>query len=131
MKWLQLPGNSLMLIYNGFERLYEQNEVTPMVNARIRKAVRTGHAKVASVGPPTDVAYEHQYLGIGPEALIQIAEGRHPFCSTLASTKYPVLIVETDIFERKYKDAIMAAVDIIAKHAKVIRNEWNGSIFSY
>lgn len=98
----------------------------PMVNARIRKAVRAGHAKVASVGPPTDLAYEHQHLGIGPETLIQIAEGRHPFCSTLASAKYPVLIVGAGIFERKDKDAIMAAVDIIAKHAKVIRNEWNG-----
>jgi len=98
----------------------------PMVNARIRKAVRAGHAKVSSVGPPMDLAYDHQHLGIGPETLIQIAEGRHPFCSTLASAKYPVIIVGAGIFERKDKDVVMAAVDIIAKHAKVIRNEWNG-----
>uniref|UniRef100_A0A0C9RM95 TSA: Wollemia nobilis Ref_Wollemi_Transcript_11230_2951 transcribed RNA sequence n=1 Tax=Wollemia nobilis TaxID=56998 RepID=A0A0C9RM95_9CONI len=98
----------------------------PMVNARIRKAVRAGHAKVASVGPTMDLAYDHEHLGVGPETLIQIAEGRHPFCSTLASAKNPVIIVGAGIFERKDKDAVMAAVDIIAKHAKVIRSDWNG-----
>ncbi|GLJ26772.1 hypothetical protein SUGI_0521950 [Cryptomeria japonica] len=101
----------------------------PMVNARIRKAVREGHAIVASVGPPMDLAYDHEHLGVGPESLIQIAEGRHPFCSTLVNAKNPVIVVGAGIFDRKDKDAVLAAVDIIAKHAKVIRNDWNGLNF--
>lgn len=101
----------------------------PMVNARIRKAVRAGHAIVASVGPPMDLAYDHEHLGVGPETLIQIAEGRHPFCSTLVNAKNPVIVVGAGIFDRKDKDAVLAAVDIIAKHAKVIRSDWNGLNF--
>eukprot|EP00252_Welwitschia_mirabilis_P013284 TRINITY_DN29281_c0_g1_i1.p1 TRINITY_DN29281_c0_g1~~TRINITY_DN29281_c0_g1_i1.p1 ORF type:complete len:804 (-),score=152.21 TRINITY_DN29281_c0_g1_i1:148-2397(-) len=97
-----------------------------MVNARIRKAVRQSNAKVAVVGPHMDLAYHHQHLGTGPETLIQIAEGRHPFCSTLALAKKPVIIVGAGVFERKDKDAIMNVVNVIAKHAKAVRNGWNG-----
>ncbi|XP_065039255.1 NADH dehydrogenase [ubiquinone] iron-sulfur protein 1, mitochondrial-like [Musa acuminata AAA Group] len=98
----------------------------PMINARIRKTVRATQAKVAYIGPPSDFNYDHQHLGTGPETLLDIAEGRHPFCSTLLSAKNPAIIVGAKIFERKDKDAIFSAVETIAKLHKVIRADWNG-----
>ncbi|KAK1262829.1 hypothetical protein QJS04_geneDACA011993 [Acorus gramineus] len=98
----------------------------PMVNARIRKTVRATHAKVAYIGPPTDLNYDHQHLGEGPQTLLEIAEGRHPFCSTLLSAKNPAIIIGAGIFERNDRDAIFAAVETIAKHSKAIRPDWNG-----
>ncbi|GMH26826.1 hypothetical protein Nepgr_028669 [Nepenthes gracilis] len=97
-----------------------------MVNARIRKAVRSNLAKVGYIGPPTDFNYEHQHLGTGPQTLLQIAEGRHPFCSAITNAKKPAIIVSAGLFEREDKDAIFSTVEAIAKNGNVIRPDWNG-----
>lgn len=97
-----------------------------MVNARIRKTVRATQAKVGYIGPATDLNYDHQHLGTGPEALSEIAEGRHPFTSVLKDAKNPAIIVGAGIFERKDKDAILSVVEAIAKQTNAIKPEWNG-----
>ncbi|XP_062150827.1 NADH dehydrogenase [ubiquinone] iron-sulfur protein 1, mitochondrial [Alnus glutinosa] len=97
-----------------------------MVNARIQKTVRATRAKVGYIGPAADFNYDHQHLGTGPQTLIEIAEGRHPFCSALLNAKNPAIIVGAGLFERKDKDAIFSAVETISKFAKVIRPDWNG-----
>lgn len=97
-----------------------------MVNARIQKTVRASQAKVGYVGPAADFNYDHQHLGTDPKTLIEIAEGRHPFCSALMNAKNPAIIVGAGLFERKDKDAIFSAVETIAKCAKVVRPDWNG-----
>ncbi|KAM0953129.1 putative NADH:ubiquinone reductase (H(+)-translocating) [Dioscorea sansibarensis] len=98
----------------------------PMVNARIRKTVKANQAKVAYIGPPTDINYDHQHIGTGPQTLVELVEGRHPFSSTLLSAKNPVIIVGAGIFERDDKDAVFSAVETIAMNAKVVRPDWNG-----
>lgn len=97
-----------------------------MVNARIRKTVRATHAKVGYIGPPADLNYDHQHLGTGPETLVEIAEGRHPFTSALLNAKNPAIIVGAGIFEREDKDAIFSVVESIAKKGNVVRPDWNG-----
>ncbi|KAJ7960072.1 NADH dehydrogenase [ubiquinone] iron-sulfur protein 1, mitochondrial [Quillaja saponaria] len=97
-----------------------------MVNARIRKTVRANQAKVGYIGPETDLNYDHQHLGTGPQTLLEIAERRHPFYSTLANAKHPVIIVGAGLFEREDKDTIFSTVETIAENAKVVRPDWNG-----
>ncbi|KAF6144651.1 hypothetical protein GIB67_006143 [Kingdonia uniflora] len=98
----------------------------PMVNARIRKAVRATQAKVGYIGPPADINYDHQHLGTGPETLLEIAKGTHPFCASLLAAKNPSIVVGAGVFEREDKDAIFSAVETIAKNVKAIRPNWNG-----
>ncbi|XP_028784759.1 NADH dehydrogenase [ubiquinone] iron-sulfur protein 1, mitochondrial isoform X2 [Neltuma alba] len=97
-----------------------------MVNARIRKTVKATQAKVGYIGPPTDFNYDHKHLGTGPQTLIEIAEGRHPFSKTLSNAKNPCIVVGGGVFERKDKDAVFAAVEAIAKNGNVVRPDWNG-----
>lgn len=97
-----------------------------MVNARIRKTVRATHAKVGYIGPPTDSNYDHEHLGTGPQTLTELAEGRHPFCSTLKNAKNPAIIVGAGLFEREDLDAIFSAIETIAKNGNVVRPDWNG-----
>lgn len=97
-----------------------------MVNARIRKTVRATQAKVAYIGPPTDFNYDHEHIGTGPKTLLDIAEGRHPFCSAILSAKNPAIILGAGLFGRTDKDAIAAAVETIAKFGRVTRLDWNG-----
>ncbi|CAA6664282.1 unnamed protein product [Spirodela intermedia] len=98
----------------------------PMVNARIRKAVRAAKAKVGYIGPPADLNYDYQHLGTGPKTLLEIAEGRHPFCSALLSAKNPAIILGAGVFQRSDKDAIFAAAEAVARHGNLVRPGWNG-----
>jgi NADH dehydrogenase (ubiquinone) Fe-S protein 1 len=98
-----------------------------MVNARLRKAVRSNKTKVAVVGPEVDLTYPHQHLGASTDTLLEIAEGRHPFCAELASAERPVVIVGSGALERADKAAIMSALDIIAQQSSLIRDEWFGA----
>lgn len=97
-----------------------------MVNARIRKTVRATQAKVAYIGPTTDFNYNYDHLGSGPQTLLEIAEGRHPFCSTLLSAKHPAIIVGAGLFQRKDFVALFSAIEAIAKFGEVIKPDWNG-----
>jgi NADH dehydrogenase (ubiquinone) Fe-S protein 1 len=97
-----------------------------MVNARIQKTVRATQAKVGYIGPAADFNYDHQHLGKGVKTLIEIAEGRHPFCSALLNAKNPAIIVGAGLFESGGMDTIFSAVETISKYAKIIRPDWNG-----
>ncbi|KAJ8763091.1 hypothetical protein K2173_023296 [Erythroxylum novogranatense] len=97
-----------------------------MVNARIRKTVRASNAKVGYVGPPADFNYDYEHLGTGPQTLLEIVEGRHPFFSTISNAKNPVIIVGAGLFEREDKDAVFSVVEAIAKKGNVVRPDWNG-----
>ncbi|KAJ7960074.1 NADH dehydrogenase [ubiquinone] iron-sulfur protein 1, mitochondrial [Quillaja saponaria] len=66
------------------------------------------------------------HVGTGPQKLLEIAERRHPFYSTLANAKNPVIIVGARLFERQDKGTIFSAVETIAANAKVVRPYWNG-----
>lgn len=97
-----------------------------MINARIHKQVRAAQAKVGYIGPPTEFNYDHQHLGTGPQTLLEIVEGKHPFCSTISNAKNPVIIVGAGLFEREDRDAIFSAIETIGKQGKVVRSDWNG-----
>ncbi|XP_051117390.1 NADH dehydrogenase [ubiquinone] iron-sulfur protein 1, mitochondrial [Andrographis paniculata] len=97
-----------------------------MVNARIRKTVRANNAKVGYVGPTADFNYDHDHLGTGAETLTELAEGRHPFYSTLSNAKNPVIIVGAGIFSRKDKEAVFSIVETISKKINAVRADWNG-----
>ncbi|TKV91729.1 hypothetical protein SEVIR_9G116500v4 [Setaria viridis] len=97
-----------------------------MVNARIRKTVGATQAKVGYIGPPADLNYDHEHLGTGPQTLVEIAEGRHPFCSVLQSAKNPVIIAGAGLFEREDQDALFSTIETVAKKFNVTRPDWNG-----
>uniref|UniRef100_N1QXW8 NADH:ubiquinone reductase (H(+)-translocating) n=1 Tax=Aegilops tauschii TaxID=37682 RepID=N1QXW8_AEGTA len=97
-----------------------------MVNARIQKTVRATQAKVGYIGPPADFNYDTWHLGTGPDTLVEIAEGRHPFCSILKSAKNPVIIAGAGLFEREDQGAVFSAIETVAKKFNVTRPDWNG-----
>jgi NADH dehydrogenase (ubiquinone) Fe-S protein 1 len=97
-----------------------------MVNARIRKTVRANQAKVAYVGHQSEFNYDVEHLGTGPQTLVELANGSHPFYSTLQNAKNPVIIVGAGIFEREDQDALFSTIETIAKKANVVKPGWNG-----
>jgi len=98
----------------------------PLLNTRIRKAVLYNQALVASVGCYGNLTYPVEHLGISPKTLLEIAEGRHPFCVQLALAKKPAIIVSNRALLRADGENIYQMVKCIAEHTNMIREDWNG-----
>ncbi|KAL3702116.1 hypothetical protein R1sor_020138 [Riccia sorocarpa] len=101
----------------------------PLLNHRLRKAVRNSRAKVGVIGPETELHLKAEHLGNSTDILASIAEGKHPFAQTLSSAKFPTIIVGSGVLQRSDKEAVLAAVQTIAHKANVIREDWNGYNF--
>jgi NADH dehydrogenase (ubiquinone) Fe-S protein 1 len=56
----------------------------PVLNARIRKAAKND-LKIGVVGSAVDLTYEYEHLGNTTRVLMDILEGKHPFCSRIAN----------------------------------------------
>ncbi len=53
----------------------------PVFNSRIRRQVLERDVHVAVLGTPAELTYEYTHLGNNAQTLVELAEGRHPFCA--------------------------------------------------
>jgi NADH dehydrogenase (ubiquinone) Fe-S protein 1 len=52
---------------------------SPVLNARIRKAVGVNGLQVAVIGSAGNYGYDYMHLGNSPSTLQALADGKHPF----------------------------------------------------
>jgi len=90
----------------------------PVFNARLRKCWIHNELNLAMVGPNVDLTYDYEHLGDSTDVLKQLAAGSHPFCSTLAAAKKPVVIVGSEALQRNDGGAVISLVQQIADNAK-------------
>ena len=102
-----------------------RNEAATL-NARIHKRWRTGQLKVGLVGQKTDLTYDHDYIGAGPESLNSLVQGRHQFAKTLNSAKRPMIILGSGALARRDGASIMALAAKLATATGVVKRNWNG-----
>ena len=88
----------------------------PVLNARIRKASTAGGAKIAVIGPETDLTYNVTHLGTGTGAL---AAGE----AFLAGAKKPMVIVGQSALKH---ENMLAAAWAIAARTGALTPEWHG-----
>jgi NADH-quinone oxidoreductase subunit G len=86
----------------------------PIINARIRQRWLTGNAKIAVIGENTDLTYDYDYLGAGPQTLQEVAEGKNSFCDILKGAANPIIIVGKQALAREDGQAIAATAAAIA-----------------
>eukprot|EP00899_Mesostigma_viride_P014091 jgi/Mesvir1/22683/Mv14106-RA.1 len=98
----------------------------PVLNIRLRRAAVNAGLRVASVGAPLKLNYPHTQLGEDTDTLLRIAEGRHPFCATLAQAKRPMVVVGSGVLKRKDKDSLLHALNTIVHQAGLVKPGWNG-----
>ena len=98
-----------------------------VLNARILKRWRRGGMKVGLIGEPADLTYPYEHLGNGPQALAQVAEGRHSFMQVLNEARRPMVIVGSGAMARPDGAAVLALAAQIALGATLNKTpEWNG-----
>jgi NADH-quinone oxidoreductase subunit G len=99
----------------------------PIINARIRKrflALRENF-KAAVIGANLDLTYPYEYLGVGPQTLADLVDGKHPFAEVLKNAKNPMVILGSGAVTR----ADGAAIQALATKLNVVRDGWNGFNF--
>ncbi len=97
-----------------------------VLNARLRKRWLSGHVEIAIIGTPVDLTYPAQFLGDGPETLIELIEERHPFSKKLKRAKRPMLILGQGPLTRIDGISILSFSRKLAENANMIQEGWNG-----
>lgn len=113
-----------LLLLVGTNPKYE----APVFNSRILKAVNQNGLDVALLGSAVDLTYKYTHLGNSTQTLLDIAEGRHPFCAQLANAKLPMVIVGSKTLERPDGRAVLETLRTVAQNSPIINKEagWNG-----
>ncbi|MDE1900290.1 MAG: NADH-quinone oxidoreductase subunit G [Alphaproteobacteria bacterium] len=97
-----------------------------LVNARIRKRWLRGGCRVGMAGAPVDLGYPYKHIGDTPQALADLASGRHPFAATLKNAKKPMFILGAGALARPDGAALHRAVRELAEQFNIVRDDWNG-----
>ncbi|MBS0531140.1 MAG: NADH-quinone oxidoreductase subunit G [Proteobacteria bacterium] len=97
-----------------------------ILNARIRKRWRTGQLKIGVIGEKTDLTYDHDYLGAGPESLADLAAGKNKFLDVLKGAKNPIVLVGVGATSRPDGRAVLAAAARLAADIGAVKDGWNG-----
>ncbi len=98
----------------------------PLVNTRLRKGWLRQGLKAGVIGAPIDPTYPTEYLGAGPETLLEVAQDNHPFADTLKAAERGAVIVGTGALSRQDGGSVLAAVRQIADKLGLVRDDWNG-----
>ena len=113
-----------LLLLVGVNPRYE----SPVLNARIRKAVNKNNLNVGLVGSPYDLTYDYNHIGSGTRSLVELLEGKHPFCSKIAKAKFPMILVGSSILKQDDGEELYKALNKLSKDGgfyKASKN-WNG-----
>ncbi|MFT4134859.1 NADH-quinone oxidoreductase subunit NuoG [Labrys sp. (in: a-proteobacteria)] len=96
-----------------------------VLNARIRKRWLRG-AKVGLIGEKADLTYTYDYLGAGPDTLVDLAAGKGAFADLLKGAAKPVIIVGGGVYARPDGAALLSLAAKAAQALSVVKEGWNG-----
>lgn len=94
-----------------------------LMNVRVKKRSKEGRFIRASVGLNENCTYSNTSLGHSVHTLLQIVEGRHPFCKSLTHSKMPMIVLGSSIKKRLDSPAITTLVESLGKHTNIISDD--------
>lgn len=97
-----------------------------VLNARIRKTWRANSMPIGVIGDDTDLRYDYEYLGAGPDSLKDVLDGKSKFANKLKRAKRPMIIVGQGALSRSDGQGVLATAAKIADTYKAVTKDWNG-----
>ncbi|MBZ5760018.1 MULTISPECIES: NADH-quinone oxidoreductase subunit NuoG [Rhizobium] len=97
-----------------------------VLNARIRKRWRRGKFPIGVIGEGGEMRYKYDYLGAGPDTLLDVVNGGHAFAEILKNAERPMIIVGSGAFIREDAADIVANVAKLAVGVGAVTEGWNG-----
>ena len=99
---------------------------SPVLNARIRKRFLKGNVSIGVIGEETDLTYRYDYLGAGPDSLLDVTDESHKFAKVLNEAEIPMIIVGSSVLTREDGAAVLSTARKIAESTGMISDGWNG-----
>lgn len=100
-----------------------------MFNLKLRKRSQLRTFDCFSIGLAHDLTYKSKILGISPEILLEVAEGRHPVCKLLRSSKKPLVVFSASLAERIDFRGLEQIIRVLSKYTRVVSSEAIGYCF--
>jgi len=97
-----------------------------ILNARIRKRWRMDELPIGLIGEQADLRYGHEYLGAGPETLMELVNGAGKFAAKLKRAKKPMIIVGQGALSRGDGASVLANAAKLAGAIGAVSGDWNG-----
>ena len=98
----------------------------PIINARLRKRYLAGGFRLAVIGPETEMTYQAERLGAGPETLTEVLDGTHSFHKVLKEADRGMIILGMAPLARPDGAAVLAAARRLAEDCGLVGDQWNG-----
>lgn len=100
-----------------------------LLNVRIRKRIRRGGFVKASIGLRDNLTYSNYSIGNSIKTLVEISEGKHPFCQKLVKAQKPFIILGSGVKKRLDSKVMAALAEKLSRYTKIIDEEWLGINF--
>lgn len=99
-----------------------------VLNSRIRKRFMEGNFPIGLIGEATDLRYDYEHVGTGPDALKAVLDGSSSFADALKNAVRPMIILGQGALAREDGAAIHAMARDIAEKYDMISSStgWNG-----
>lgn len=110
-----IVGQADLILHVGLNARLEAT----MLNVRIRQRWLRGGLTVGTIGAPVRLTYDHQNLGLTPAALVELANGNHPFCEALAAAEKPLILYGSAVLERDDAASIVSLLKSLNAQTKV------------
>ncbi len=99
----------------------------PVLNARIRQHWRNNGVPVAVIGEATDLTYDYEHLGAGPETLASLVEGKTKFHKALKEAERPLILVGQGAIARGDGLSVLGNLATLAQNVGAVgAGDWNG-----
>jgi NADH-quinone oxidoreductase subunit G len=97
-----------------------------VLNARIRKRWRVGGFPIGLIGEKSDLTYDYEYLGAGPDTLAELCAGRVRFAETMKGAERSLIILGTGALARSDGAAVASLAAKAAVGLGAVKEGWNG-----
>jgi NADH-quinone oxidoreductase chain G len=100
-----------------------------LLNVRLRKRIQRGGFVRSSIGLCENLTYKNASIGNSLKTLIDVAEGKHPFCQKLVKAKTPFLIIGSSLKKRLDSKSVSFLVNNLSQYSNICDEEWFGVNF--
>ncbi len=95
------------------------------LNLKLKQRYSKGNFKVLSMNAITDLTIPTSYLSLNLKTLSSIAEGNNLFCQELLNNSNPIIVLSSEIFNRKDSKDVTVLIEKIKNTLSTFYRNWN------
>ena len=105
----------------GINTRYEN----PQINIKIRQRYLKGDFKILSYGSNLDLTFPTTNKSFNSQTLVELAEGNNLLCQELLNNTNPLLILSSEILNRKDNNGLITITNFLNNILKKYHLDWN------